>query len=102
MDMMQQIQQRKGCTRCHTLKVITDYGTKKNGGRYMGCITCKRRYYKLKDKTMQNEEGVSISIRMRPRRYMLFKNMIQSIFRCILAFKVEVTKNEKLTESEMT
>ena len=68
----------------------------------MGCITCRRKYYKLKDKTIHNEEGVSISIRMGPRRYMFFTNTIQSMFRSILAFKVEVIRHKRLIKSEMT
>ena len=35
---------------------MADYGTRKNGGQYMSCITCKRRYYTLKDKTMKTED----------------------------------------------
>ena len=57
MESTQQIQPpRKRCSRCHKLKLMGDYGFKKNREQFMTRITCKRKCYALKDKTMKNED----------------------------------------------
>ena len=79
--MMQQTQQpRRKCTRCHKLKLMADYGTKKNGGQFMSCITCRRRYYTLKDKTMKTEDTKP---KKRPRRCLIINKMMKSVIRSI-------------------
>ena len=35
---------------------MDDYGFKKTRGQFMTCITCRRKYYALKDKIMNNED----------------------------------------------
>ena len=49
-------QPRKRCSKCSNLKIMTKYGTKKNGGQFLTCITCRRIYCDLKDKTMKTED----------------------------------------------
>ena len=57
MEMTPEMQQpRKRCNKCSKLKIMTDYGTKKNGGQFLTCITCRRRYYHLQDKNMKPED----------------------------------------------
>ena len=81
MNMTQQIQPiRERWTKCHKLGVKADYGTKKNGGYYMNCIACRRKYYALKDKTRKNEDTKQIR---RPRRYIILNKMLHSIISSI-------------------
>ena len=87
MEMMQQIQQpRRKCTRCHKLKLMADYGFKKNKGQFMSCITCRRKYYELKDKTMKNEDTKP---KKRPRRCLVIDKTLKSIIRSITALTLK-------------
>ena len=57
MEMTPEMQQpRKRRSRCHKLKLMEDYGFKKNRGQFMTCITCRRKYYALKDNIMKHED----------------------------------------------
>ena len=57
MEMTQQIQSpHKRRNRCHKLKLMDDYGLKKNKGQFMTCIICRRTYSELKDKVMNAED----------------------------------------------
>ena len=79
MEMTPEMQQtRKRCSKCSKLKIMTDYGTKKKGGQYMTCITCRRRYYTLKDKTMKTEDAKP---KKRPRRCLVINKMMKSTIR---------------------
>jgi hypothetical protein len=39
------IQQKKKCSVCRKLQPLTAYGTKKKGGEFISCITCRRKKY---------------------------------------------------------
>ena len=90
MEITQQIQPiHNRCTKCNNLKIKADYGTKKNGGDYMNCIVCRRKYNALKDKTMKNEDTKPIK---RPRRYRILNDMLQSIISSIGSLNLNCLK----------
>ena len=83
--MTQQIQPPcKRCSRCHTLKLMDDYGFKKNRGQFMTCITCRRKYYELKDKVMKAEDTKP---KTRPRRGQIIDKTLKSLITSILGLK---------------
>jgi len=79
-------QPRKRCSKCSKLKIMDDYGFKKNRGQFMTCITCRRKYYALKDKIMKHEDTKP---KKRPRRCLVIDKTLKSIIRSITALTLK-------------
>ena len=87
MEVTQQIQPpHKRCSRCHKLKLMDDYGFKKNKGQFMTCITCKRKDYELKDKVMKTKDTKP---KQRPRRGLIIDKTLKSLITSILGLKLK-------------
>ena len=87
MEMITEMQQpRKRCSKCSKLKIMTDYGTKKNGGQFMTCVTCRRRYSTLKDETMNTEDTKP---KKRPRRCLTIQKAIKIFIRSMGALTLK-------------
>ena len=68
---------------------MADYGTKKNGGQFMTCITCRRIYYTPKGKTMKTEDTKP---RKRPRRCLTIQTAIKIWIRSMGALTLNCSK----------
>ena len=87
MVMTQQIQPpRKRCNRCLKLKLMDDYGLKKNKGQFMTCITCRRRSHALKDKVMKLRTP---NRKQRPRRGLIIDKTLKSLIASIIGLKLK-------------
>ena len=68
---------RKRCSRCHKLKLMGDY---------VSCITCRGKYYALKDKIMKMRTP---SLTKKRRRCLIIDKMLKSLIRSITALPLK-------------
>ena len=84
-------QRRKRCSKCSKLKIMTDYGTKKNGGEFLTCITCRRRSTTWRTRPWE----LKIPSRKKiPRRDLTMHKALKSLNRSMRAFTLNWLRND--------